>query len=219
MAARNLLILLTKVTLGLAALAGLGFLFAATLRDVASEPYTFPSDTLQRWAVALSSPQDPDDPLLFLRPPAALPMALFDQVFQRNMESFITPPDPGIPLILGREFETALVGTVAPDELATLAREAGLETARLEPACMAVYRTAEGREQQLFFVLFNLPQFDQFRAAVAELLVSRGGDVSRFDPHAVTPALLVAASERARLPQVPSRTDLEAACEAPLASG
>ena len=216
MAARTLLV---KVTLGLAALAGLGFLFAATLRDVATAPYTVRSETLQRWTVALNSPQDPNDPVLLLRPPAALPLALFDQVFQRNMASFTTPSASGIPLILGREFETALVGAVAPDELVALAREAGLETARLEPACMAVYRTAEGREQQLFFVLFNLPEFDQFRAAVVELLGSRGGNVSRFDPDAVTPALLVAASEGARVRQIPSRTDLEAACEAPVASG
>ena len=216
MAVRSLLL---KSMLGLAVLLGLGFLFAATLRDVASAPYIVRQDDLQRWTVELSTRADPDGPLLSLRPPAALPMTLFDQVFQRNMVSFSSPAEPGIPLILRREFETALVETVAPDELVALARDVGLETTRLEPACMAVYRTAEGREQQLFLVLFDLPQFTRFRAEVSELLVSKGGDVSRFDPDAVTPALLVASSEGARVRQVPSRSDLEADCEAPVDTG
>ena len=216
MATRNLLV---KSMLGLAALVGLGVLFAATLRDVASEPYIVRQSDLERWTVALSARTDPDGPLLSLRPPAELPLALFDQVFQRTMASFSSPVDPGIPLILRREFDTALAGTVAPEELVTLARDAGLETTRLEPVCMAVYRTAEGREQQLFFVLFDLAHVARFRAEVSELLVSRGADVSRFNPDAVIPALLVASSEGARIRQTPSQADLEADCEAPVASG
>ena len=216
MATRNLFV---KSMLGLAALVGLGFLFAATLRDVASEPYVVRQDDLQRWTVGLSTRLDPDGPLLSLQPPPALPLALFDQVFQRTMASFSSPVDPGIPLIFTREFETALAGMVAPDELVTLARDVGLDTIRLEPTCMAVYRTVDGREQQLFFVLFDLPEVARFRAEVSELLVSRGGDVSRFSPDAVTPALLVASSEGARVREIPSRADLEADCEAPVASG
>lgn len=216
MPARSLLV---KSVLGFAVLLGLGFLFAATLRDVASEPYIVRQDDLQRWTVELSTRPDPDGPLLLLRPPAALPMSLFDQVFQRTMASFSSPGEPGIPLILRREFETALAETVAPDELVALARDLGLETSRPEPACMAVYRTAQGREQQLFFALFDLPQFTRFRAEVSELLVSRGGDPSRFDPNAVTPVLLVASSEGARVRQVPSRSELEAYCEAPVDTG
>ena len=211
--------LLAKSMLGLAVLGGLGFLFAATLRDVASEPYVVRQDDLQHWTVALSTRADPDGPLLSLRPPAALPLALFDQVFQRAMASFSSPAEPGIPLILRREFETVLAETLGPDELVRLARDVGLETVRLEPVCMAVYRTVEGREQQLFFVLFNLPQLARFRAEVFDLLVSRDGDASRFSADAVTPALLVAASEGARIRQIPSRADLEADCEAPVASG
>lgn len=216
MATRHLLV---KSMLGLAVLGGLGFLFAATLRDVAAEPYIVRQSDLQRWTVALSTRADPDGPLLSLRPPAAFTLTLFDQVFQRTMASFSSPVEPGIPLIFRREFETALAGTLAPDELMTLARDVGLETVRLEPACMAVSRTVEGREQQLFFVLFNFPQLDRFRAEVHEVLVSRGGDASRFSPDAVTPALLVAASEGARIREIPSRADLQADCEAPVASG
>ena len=216
MATRNLLV---KSMLGLAVLVGLGFLFAATLRDVASEPYIVRQDDLQRWTVEMSTRADPDGPLLVLRPPAALPISLFDQVFQRTMASFASPVEPGIPLILRREFEMALAGTMTSDELMSLARDVGLETTGLGPACMAVYRTAEGREQQLFFVLFDHPQFARFRAEVSGLLASRGGDVSRFSTDAVTPALLVASSEGARIRQIPSRADLEADCEAPVLAG
>ena len=207
---------LVKVALGAAVLTVVGLLFAATLRDVTSEPYIVRSNDLDAWTAEVSTA--PDDPLLSLRPPRALPMALFDQVFQRTMASFTSPADPGIPLISRQEFETTLAGMVTPDELLALAREVGLETARLEPACMSVYRTTLGREQQLFFVLFDLTQFGRFRTEVTELLVSRGGDASRFDATALPPALLVAASEGALIQQMPRRPDLEADCEAPVAS-
>ena len=216
MATRNPFV---KAILGLAALVVLGFLFASTLRDVASEPYTVRQDDLQRWRVELSTRSAVDGPLLSLRPPLALPMGLFDQVFQRNMVSFTSPADPGIPLLLRREFQAALAGLVTPDDLVTLARDVGLETAMLEPACMSVHRTAAEREQQLFFVLFDLPQFGRFRSGVTQLLRSRGGEVSRFDPDALTPALLVASSERALLRRLPPRAELEADCEAPVAAG
>jgi len=216
MASPNLLV---KSLLSLAALVGFAFFFTATLRDVTSEPYIVRESDLQRWTVALSTRSNPGGALLSLQPPAELPLVLFDQVFQRAMASFSSPVEPGIPLILRNEFETALVGTVEPDELMMLARDVGLETTRLEPSCMAVYRTTDGREQQLFFVLFDLPQFARFRAEVSTLLVLRGGDTSRFSPDAVTPALLVAWSEGGRIQQTPSRADLEAYCEAPVVAG
>lgn len=215
MATRHLLV---KSMLGLVVLGGLGFLFAATLRDVASEPYIVRKGDLQGWTVRLATRAVSDAPLLLLRPPVALPLDLFDQVFQRTMASLSSPVEPGIPLILRREFETALEGTLALDELATLARDVGLETVWLEPECMAVYRMVEGREQQLFFVLFNLPQLVRFRAEVSEIFVARGGDASRFSADAVPSTLLVAASEGARIHQIPSRADLEADCEAPVVS-
>lgn len=213
MATRRILV---RVALGAAALTVVGFLFAATLRDVASEPYTVRVNDLNDWTVALST--GPSDSLLSLRPPRALPMALFDQVFQRTMASLTSPADPGIPLISRQEFERTLNGVVTPDDLLTLAREVGLETARLEPACMSVYRTTQGREQQLFYALFDLAQFDRFRTAVTELFVSRGGDAGQFDATALTPALLVAISEGGFTQYMPRRTELEADCEAPVAA-
>ena len=207
---------LVKVVLGITALVVLGLLFASTLRDVAAAPYSVDVGNLRRWTVARSERPDPDGPLLALRPPAALPMGLFDQVFQRTMESFVTPTDPGIPLVLRHEFERSLAEAISTEELASLAREAGLESAILEPGCMAVHRTTGGREQRQFFVLFALPELTQFRAAVAELARTRGSGDVPFDPNAVFPALLVAASDVGQLRYIPTRAELERACESPV---
>ena len=210
---------LGKVVLGLVVLTVFGILFASALRDVASEPYTVSAGDLRQWTVALHQRSGPDGPLIVLRPPTALPMGLFDQVFQRTMESFTTPVEPGIPLVLQREFVSSLAGAVTPEELVGLARGAGLENASLRPHCMAVHRTSGGREQRQFFVLFELPQLAQFRASVASVVQARGGTGVPFDPEAVSAALLVATSDARLLWQVPRRAGLEGECEAPVTSG
>ena len=166
--------LLAKSMLGLAVLGGSDFSSPRRCATSRLSRTSFGRMICSTGRLRFPPAADPDGPLLSLRPPAALPLALFDQVFQRAMASFSSPAEPGIPLILRREFETVLAETLGPDELVRLARDVGLETVRLEPVCMAVYRTVEGREQQLFFVLFNLPQLARFRAEVFDLLVSRG---------------------------------------------
>ena len=205
-----------KVVVAVAGVALLGLVFASTLRDVAAEPYSVGGDDLRRWSVVLSQRPDPGGALLSLRPPAALPMGLFDQVFQRTMESFVTPAEPGIPLVLQDEFDRSLAGAVSADELAALARESGLEAAVLDPECMAVHRTASRREQQQFFVLFSLPELTRFRDAVAELARARGRSGDPFDPRRVSAALLVASSDVRQLRSIPSGADLERSCEAPV---
>ena len=210
--------LVVKSIVTLVVLAGLAFLFAATLRKVAAEPYTVHPENLREWVVELTPYQDSNAAILSLRPPAALSMVLFDQVFQRTMASFSTPATPAVPLILRREFNAALSGVVSLEELMQLAREAGLENTTMRPRCMSVYRTSVGREQQLFFVLFDFPQFHDFRTKVSELLHSRNSGGEPFDPEFLTAALLVAASEGASFDQVPPRRVLEAECEAPVVS-
>ena len=205
-----------KVIVAVAVLALLGILFASTLRDVAAEPYSVDAENLRRWDLVLNQRPDPGGPLLSLRPPAALPMGLFDQVFQRTMESFVTPAEPGIPLILQDEFNRFLPGAVSSEELVSLARESGLEAALLDPECMAVHRTISGREQRQFFVLFSLPELTQFRDAVAELARAGGGNAAPFDPRRLSPALLVASSHVGQLRDIPSWADLEGSCQSPV---
>ena len=208
---------LVKIAFGLAALALLGYLFASTLEDVGSAPYTVVADQLEGWTIGAGDVRRPAAPALMLRPPTALPLDLFDQVFQRTMESYTTPADPGIPLVLPHELGAA-AGVLTADALTTLAVEAGLDGVTLTPRCVSVYRTSVGREQRLFFVLFDLPAFGRFRAALATRLRELD-PTSAFEAEALSPALLVAASEAGLLGAVPPRDALEAACEAPVAVG
>ena len=63
---------------------------------------------------------------------------------------------------------------------------------------MAVHRESDSREpRQLFLLLFDFPEFDRFRAEIARLLETRGGNAAMFDPRALSPTLLVASSDRA----------------------
>jgi hypothetical protein len=210
MTIRNALI---KILVGLGALALFGWLFAKTLRDVTSVPYTVRPSDLRSWSVELTTQVRPDGPFLLLQAPPELPLILVDQVFQRNMTSLTKPAVSGIPLILRHEFESVISSILSPEELVALARDAGLETATLQPLCMAVHRTPEQREQPVFYVLFDLPQFKDFREQVATVLSLRNKNDARFDVNALSPALFVAASEQVRHRVRPSPANLEAACE------
>ena len=209
--------LLTKLVIGTAVLTAVGFLFMTTLRDVAAEPYTVRRDQLSGWRVEFAKSRDPDAPLLVLRPLITLPMSLFDQVFQRTMESFSTPAEPGIALVLKREFEGALAGTIAREDLAAIARDAGLENATAEPICVAVYReSGSTAPRQLFLLLFDFPAFDRFRAEIARLLDTRGGNAAMFDPLALSPTLLVASSDRVLHRHLSLQLNPENLCVAPV---
>jgi hypothetical protein len=207
---------LIKFAFALAALAVLGYLFAATLTDVSSDPYDVSSADLLEWTVHAEPVGNPNGAALSLRPPRELAMSLFDQVFQRTMESYTTPAVPGIPLVLHEEIAGSPVAT-SETTLVEMAHAAGLGSARMKPMCMSVYRTLDGREQRRFFVLFDLPQFEQFRLAVQDQL--RAGDPdTTFDPGALAPALLIASSDPRQLRALPTPTALEQSCEASVAS-
>ena len=144
-------------------------------------------------------------------------MSLFDQVFQRTMESLSTPTEPGIALVLRREFEGALAGTIALEDLAALVQDTSLETATVEPRCVAVHRESGSRQpRQVFLLLFDFPEFDRFRAEIARLLDTRGANAVMFDPRALSPTLLVASSDRAFHRHLSLQLDPENLCVAPV---
>ena len=81
---------------------------------------------------------------------------------------------------------------------AAIAQDARLETATVEPRCVAVHRESDSRPpRQVFLLLFDFPEFDRFRADIARLLDARGGDATTFDPRALAPTLVIASSDRA----------------------
>ncbi len=186
----------TKTLFGLVVLGLLSVLFLRTLRDTVTAPYLMRPEHLTGWQVVLDPPLGPGGPLLLLTPPRELPMELFQQVFDRTMESMNAPPSYGVTLLLRSEYQRDLAPFIAAAELEALAHEVGLANAAVEPRCLAVRRGRTAAEPRgTYFVLFELPALRAFRERVAQLLAERGGDAAAFDRAGPAPALYLAATD------------------------
>lgn len=173
-----------KALIALAVIAIVGYLFVRSATNTRGEPYEVQSTHLSNWTLAVDTAQDPEGAAIALRPPAELPLNLFRQLFRRQMESLATPTAPGI--VLARRSE--LQPGVAPEQLLSLARDAGLERARLTPQCVGYRRvSATGVTRQLYFVWFSLPEFDAFRRRLAPIAGPQ------FNPTGLSPVMLTAA--------------------------
>ncbi len=212
--------IIVRLVGGSALLIGLFYLFLASVRDTESEPLVIATSQLDGWTMAVEAGPRPEDPVLSLRPPRDLPMSLMRQIFQRTMESLSAPVEPAIALILRGELESARAGTLSPDELMLIAHGVGLASASPRPGCLAVRRGSDPSEpRQIFFLLFDLPEFGRFRSEVAALLDTRGGSQPPFDPDALWPILMFAASERDVQRWMMSIEDPAKACIAPARTG
>jgi hypothetical protein len=208
---------LVKVALIIVVLAGLGFLFVRSAQNTRSESYTVDRNLLRNWTVAFEPATSPTAPALVLRPPAELASGLFRQVFSRTMESLSGPTAPAIPLLLQGEFDRALAGRVTPDTLVAAARNAGLDSGGLVPRCLAYRRVSEpGVNRQLYFVLFDAPAFERFREQIAALPGGSAVPASAFDPAALSPVLIIGASDSAFNRWLPLRADPKTDCLAPI---
>jgi hypothetical protein len=126
------------------------------------------------------------------------------------MESMSAPKSPGIPLVLQSELDRG-GAQVAVETLVAAAREAGLESAPLQPRCLGRRRVSgPGATRQVYFVLFDAPAFGRFRERIATLLGSS------FDPAAQSPVLLVAVAESTLGHWLPLRADPQKDCVAPI---
>ena len=209
--------IVTRILLGAVVLGVLSVLFARTLRDTVTAPYLMRPEHLTGWQVAPAPALGPDGPLLLLAPPHELPLELFEQLFDRTMESMNAPPAYGVTLILRSEYERDLAPFISAEELEALAHEAGLANAAVEPRCLAVRpgrSTAEPRST--YFVLFDVPALRTFRARVAGLLAERGGDAAAFERAAPVPALYLAATDRGPRAWPVADGAVEEQCVAPL---
>jgi hypothetical protein len=207
---------LIKAAVGLVALAVVGVLFVRSARSVRAEPFKVPRDRLTRWTLAIEPRSSPSGVLLELRPQRELAATLFNEVFARSGESLSGPVPAAMPLILQSELDGRTAGALSPEALLALARAAGFESAPLEPRCMAHRRvSAPGVVRQVYFVLFDLPAFDDFRRQVSQRLRDAGGG-SSFDPAAQSAALIVAASDAAFSRWLPLRADADRECFAPI---
>lgn len=181
---------LVKVAVVFALLAGVAFLFMRSLDVTRAEPYTVRPEHLGPWTLTPNPGAEGDRAVLALTPPAELPLRLFRQVFSRAGESLSTPTMPGIALVLADELRG---GGMPVDDLLALARDAGLDRARLSPRCMGYRRESQpGSTRQLYFVLFDMPEFLAFRQALAARVTSPAG--SPFTPGALSPVMMLAAA-------------------------
>src|SRR5688572_20093506 len=159
---------LFKVMIALVAVGVLAVLFVRSARNAGAQPFTIEQQDLTGWTLTLAPDVDDLDSMLSLSPKATFLPPLSRQLFARMGES-LHYPMAAMPIVLRREFERAMAGTLTPEALLNAAREAGLETATLQPRCMARRRiSAPGLVQEVFFLVFELPAFSQFRDQVAQ---------------------------------------------------
>ena len=205
---------LLKAAIAVVALAGLGFLFVRSAQHVQAEPYEIPRDRLQRWTLAIDPEARASGIVLGLRPSRELPSSLFNAVFSRIGESMSGPVPAQMPLVLQGELDARAAAALAPEALLILARDSGLESATLQPKCMAHRRiSAPGITRQMYFVLFDVPAFDDFRRTLSARLRDAGATL---DPAALSPALIVAASDAMFSQWQPLRADAGTDCFAPI---
>lgn len=205
---------LVKVMVALVALAALGLFFVRSVRNTSAEPFSIPRAHLAGWTLGLAPPDDPLGAFLTLTPNAQLMPPLSRELFSRMGES-LHYPRAAMPVVLRAEFDSGISGTVTPDALLDLARQAGLESAPIQPRCMARRRdSAPGVLRGIYFLVFDLPQFSQFREQVAQRIRAKGRN-SVFDPAALSPVVIAANLDGDTARWLPLRA-VESDCFAPV---
>jgi len=207
---------LLKAIVALVALSVLAVLFVRSARSSRAEPFTITRQDLTGWTLTLAPEADPLDSLLSITPNASLMPPLASELFARMGESLNYPP-PAIPVVLRSEFEHAMAGAITPEALLDGARAIGLESAMFEPRCMARRRiSSPGVVRGVYFIVFDVPLFIQFREQVAQQLRAAGRDSSLFDPAALSPVMIAADLDGSASSWLPLRVDPEADCFAPM---
>jgi hypothetical protein len=208
---------LLQVTAAVVIASGVAYLFVRSAQDTRSEPYTVNPDHLRGWTLALDAAPATSGVVVALRPPQPLAPALFQQVFTRAMESLAAPASPAMPLILQQEFEQAFKGRVGADVLLTAARDVGLEMTSLEPVCLAHRRESEpGATRQVYFAVFRAPAFQAFRSKARALLGEAGAASAGYNPLALSPLVIIGASDAGFRRWLPLPEGPQACCVAPI---
>lgn len=179
---------LITLAIVLTVVAVVGVLFVRSLDDARAEPFLVRASHLQGWTLVATDGAQGETARLALAPPAEMPMRLFRQTFTRAGESLSTPLQPGIALVLGDELRGV---TLPADELMTMARAAGLDRAPIKPACMGYRRESQpGQVRQVYFVVFDMPEFAVFRQALAARVGAMG--MEGFAADGLSPIMLLA---------------------------
>ncbi|SVA66540.1 uncharacterized protein METZ01_LOCUS119394 [marine metagenome] len=205
-----------KLGVGAVLLVGVPWLFLKTIRSTIAEPYSIDRTTLTEWTLHIDETGAPGPAVMTLVPARSLVPQLFQQVFQRTMESLTTPVQAGMPVVLQSEFLTSLQNVFTPAEILVIAKAAGLEDLHFEPVCMAVKREPfGGGTRQLFFVVFEASGFMEFRQELARRYREAGG-VAPFEAAAIDLVLPIASTDANFAQWWPLAVDREVDCRAPI---
>jgi hypothetical protein len=203
---------LVKVVLALVVVAVAGFLFFRSVKESTAEAYTVQPGNLNGWTLGIGDGTEATSPLLMLYGPPAFVDQLSKQIFKRVMESLSSPAGAAIPLLLRGEFDRSFAGRMTPQQILAIARKAGLGAGPVTPRCLAHRRTSDtGASRQVYFVLFDMPGFAQFRRELA----AAGGNVT-FQPDVLSPAAVVGMVQSPVEYWMPLSADPARDCEAPV---
>ena len=205
-----------KLAISLVALTALGWLFWRTVQSSLAEPYVIDAAMVSEWTLALRGPMQAGAGLLVLQPSDQLRAELFQQIFNRTMESMTSPTVAAMPLVLHGEYRDALGGVLTPPDVLQTAEESGLSTAVPAPVCIGVVRReGAGTTRQLYYALFDAPAVGRFREALARRYAEAGGS-GGFEPEGLPLAVPIAASDADFASWWPLDVSSESDCLAPL---
>jgi len=184
------------------------------IRPADAGPFTIPPATLSRWTLVASDGTDPW--VVGMRPPDSLTSALFREASRRAGRTLIAPPHPALPLVLRPEFDEGLQGVYGTDSVLRIARDAGIEGEVFAPVCLA-HRTSEGPSgrAEVYFVPFTSAAFNHIRVDLVPAEPEHAG-IGVYEPGALTPILIVGASDSSFDRWWPMPFDQSSDCEAPL---
>jgi hypothetical protein len=205
-----------KAGIALVALAVLGWLFWRTVQSSLAEPYVVDAGMVAEWTLALRGPMQPGAGLLVLQPSDQLRAELFQQIFNRTMESMTSPTVAAMPIVLHAEYQGVLGSVLAPPDVLATAEESGLSTAAPAPVCIGVVRRqGAGTTRQLYYAFFEAPDVARFRAALARRYAEAGGS-GVFNPEGFPLVVPIAASDADFAGWWPLDVSPETDCLAPL---
>ena len=175
--------MLRKLVVAVVFVVALGWLFWQSVQSSLSEPYVVRANLVSEWQLVLRGPLQAGVGLLVLQPSDQLRAELFQQIFNRTMESMTSPVTAAMPIVLHDEYQAMFGEGAETDELRSAAVKAGLEDAVPTPVCIGVVRkTITGGSRQLYYALFEEPAVDRFRSNLA---VAGGGELFSRTPFAL----------------------------------
>jgi hypothetical protein len=205
-----------KAGIAVVLLAVLGWLFWRTVQSSLAEPYVVDAGMVAEWTLALRGPLQPGAGLLVLQPSDQLRADLFQQIFNRTMESMTSPTVAAMPLVLHAEYRDALGSVLAPPDVLEVAEESAVATAVPAPVCIGVVRReGSGTTRQLYYAIFDAPEIGRFRQALASRYAQAGGTAA-FEPDGFPLVVPIAASDADFASWWPLDVSAETDCLAPL---